>query len=155
MALPVIAVGLLAGCGGDGGVPLYPASGQVLVNGQPAAGVEVRLHPADRPGDLDAPRPFAVTRENGSFELGTFAEGDGAPAGRYLVSLVWPEEPARREPPEDRLNWAYSDPHKSALRATIAEGETALEPFRVAFGEEPRVRATTRPRNAGRPGPDG
>src|SRR5690606_30756696 len=79
--------------------------------------------------------------------------GDGAPAGRYLVSLAWPEDPTSREPPEDRLNWAYSDPQQSALTATIAEGETALEPFRVAPGAGTRGRAAGPRPGARRPGP--
>jgi len=68
-------------------VPLHPTTGRILVDGKPAQGVEVRLHPAGELGSIDALTPFAATGEDGGFTLGTYAMEDGAPEGRYRVTL--------------------------------------------------------------------
>lgn len=135
----------LAGCGDGDRVPLYPASGRVLVDGRPAASVQVRLRPADRPDDLDALRPFAVTDEDGGFRLGTDDEGDGAPAGRYRATLFWPDRPPGPSPPTDRLGGRYDDPGNSPFVVTIAEGENALDPFRAETPATPPSRPPTPP----------
>lgn len=136
---------LFIGCGDDGRLPLFPATGRVLVGGQPAAGVEVRLYPVDRLGDMDALRPFATTGEDGGFQLGTYEEADGAPAGRYKATLFWPDRPPGPSPPDDRLGGQYTDPARSALEVTIAEGENPLEPFSVPAVAAPAKRRPSRP----------
>ncbi|RUL82960.1 hypothetical protein [Tautonia sociabilis] len=130
-ALLLLLLLLIAGCGGEDRVPLFPATGRVLVDDRPAAGVQVRLHPTDRPDDLDALVPFAVTGEDGGFGLGTFEDGDGAPAGRYRATLYWPDRPPGPSPPTDRLGGRYDDAGRSPFSVTITEGENTLEPFRV------------------------
>src|SRR5262245_47855051 len=86
-----VAVGLPAGCAKKSKrLPVYPASGQVLVNGKPAAGVFVYLWPASIESGLDAYCPHAQTDESGRFTLATYDTGDGAPAGTYTVTAEWP-----------------------------------------------------------------
>lgn len=142
--LCALGAGLLvvAGCSGRGGAPLYPASGRVLVDGRPAAGVEVRLHPADRPDDLDATVPFAATDGDGEFHLGTKTRGDGAPAGRYRATLTWPDGPPGPSPRQDRLGGRYRDSNSGA-EVTIAAGANAIPP----------LEARTAPRPARKPPP--
>lgn len=143
----------LGGCGGVGDrVPLFPATGRVLVDGRPAKGVQVRLSPADRPDDIDALRPFATTGDDGAFRLGTYQDGDGAPAGRYKATLFWPDRPPGTSPPTDLLGGRYDDPGQSGLEVTIAEGTNQLEPFRAEKAPAPTRKPPTRP---ARPSPDG
>ena len=78
-----------AGCGGIPRKPVYPVSGKVLYRGQPAAHVRLILTPVGDAGP-DALRPRAYTNPDGTFQLGTYASNDGAPAGQYVVSLRWP-----------------------------------------------------------------
>jgi hypothetical protein len=136
---------ILAGCGDGGRLPLYPATGTVLVDGRPARGVEVRLHPVDRVGDLDAPRPFASSGEDGGFRLGTYLKGDGAPAGRYKVTLFWSDRPPRSDPGDDLLGGRYADPARSALEVTISEGDNRLGPFEVQKAPKGPRRPRARP----------
>jgi prepilin-type N-terminal cleavage/methylation domain-containing protein/prepilin-type processing-associated H-X9-DG protein len=118
-----------AGCRRGTSVPLFPGSGAVVVDGRPAAGVEVRFHPLDAPDDPDAPRPFAVSGEDGRFHLGTFERDDGAPEGRYRATLFWPDRPPGATPPGDRLGGRYNDPRRSTFEVTIAPSENRLPPF--------------------------
>jgi hypothetical protein len=122
----LIASAMLPGCGDDGRVPLYPASGQVRIDGRPESGVEIRLHPADDPGDIDSLKPYATTAEDGSFRLGTHEEADGAPAGRYKLTLFWPDRPPGPSPPLDRLGGQHANPQRTEFEVTITEGENAL-----------------------------
>lgn len=123
----------LIGCG-DGGpprAPLHPASGKVSVDGQPAAGVEVRFRPADNPNALDALVPFATTGEDGGFKLGTYEKGDGAPEGRYKVTLFWPDRPPGPSHAEDQLGGTYALPEKTTLEAGIGKGENTFPTIEI------------------------
>ena len=124
----------LAGCGeaGPPRVALHPASGRVLVDGAPAAKVNVRCRPAADPDSLDAPVPFATTDDGGNFELGTYDAGDGAPVGRYKVTLFWPDRPPGPRHPDDLLGGAYATARRTPLEATIAEGRNTIPAFEVA-----------------------
>jgi hypothetical protein len=121
----LLAVALIAtGCG-DGGpprVPLHPASGKVIVAGRPAAGVQVRLRPADDPESLDAHVPFGKTGEDGGFTLGTYEAGDGAPTGRYKVTLFWPDRPPGPSHPEDLLGGVYATGRRTTLGRPSPKG---------------------------------
>src|SRR5262249_55059052 len=103
-----VAIAPPSGCGRDGRPPLFPATGRVLADGQPARGVEVRLHPFNRSRDFDAERPFATTGEDGSFRLGTREKEDGAPEGRYRVTLFWSDRPPGADPGDDLLGGRYT-----------------------------------------------
>jgi hypothetical protein len=132
--------GLLAspGCGGAvDRLPLHPATGKVVIDGEPEPGVQIRLHPADKLNDASALQPFAVSDAEGAFRLGTYEEGDGAPAGRYKATLFWPEKPPGPERPVDLLQGRYNDASRSELDVTIAEGENALKPFEATKPEKP------------------
>ena len=89
-AMVVICLAGLTGCG-QGSVKLYPVRGTVLFNGQPATGAVVVFH-STHDEALDAARPNGRVGASGQFELSTHQPGDGAPAGDYVVTLVWPEE---------------------------------------------------------------
>src|SRR5688500_5193837 len=80
----------LAACSGESGPPkktCYPTKGQLFVKSQPAAGALVILRPQDE-SNLDqwfAGFPHGQVAADGSFELETYGEKDGAPAGNYVV----------------------------------------------------------------------
>ena len=117
-------------CGNsDGGPEVYSVSGEVFLNGVPAAGALVHFHPADN--DERAPA-FAVVQEDGSFELSTFGTNDGAEPGDYIVTLNWCDE--ERVDGEmingpDRFHDRYSSRAKSNLHATVEPGENVVPRF--------------------------
>ena len=125
-------LGLGIGCAKeDHGIALHPASGQILVAGKPELGVQVRLHPVGKLKDMDAPRPFAATEADGSFSLGTFEAGDGAPVGDYEVTLFWPSEVQGPAAPGDRLSGKFTNITRPPFHVTIQEGANRLEPFLI------------------------
>lgn len=150
-------LGLLAssGCGeAVDRLPLHPASGKVVIDGEPAAGVQIRLHPIDRLNDASALQPFAASDAEGAFRLGTYEEGDGAPAGRYKATLFWPEKPPGPERPVDRLQGRYNDAPRSELDVTIVEGENTLTPFTAKKPVKPPA-PVRKPSRTGRGDADG
>jgi hypothetical protein len=129
----------LAGCGGPDRVPVHPVAGTLLVGGRPAANAHVVFHPTD---GAVAVRPVAVTGPDGVYRLTTFAAGDGAPAGGYVVTVFWPADTMPADPCDcpdpsahDRLRGAYLDPARSPLRAAVVPGENRVE-LRAEVGAE-------------------
>ncbi|HTN75911.1 MAG TPA: hypothetical protein VL096_11720 [Pirellulaceae bacterium] len=140
-SLTLSAILLLVGCGG--GVPrCYPVSGSVTVQGRPAVGAIVILHPEGGSEALQKLRPYGTVDEFGKFQLNCNAPGDGAPAGNYKVTIVWeaadadPVAPASTDPEAvvmvpDRLGGKYSKPESTSLRATVDSRATELPPFQL------------------------
>ena len=132
------ALGAVAGCSGRDPrqKACYPVEGQVLVKSQPAAGAIVAFQPASggNPQEWYAGYPLATVGADGTFHVVTYGNQDGAPAGEYIVTIVWPGE---RDPkdeeasPPDKLNGQYADPTKSPLKAKVENGPTKLAPFNI------------------------
>jgi hypothetical protein len=135
-----------AGCSGgtnEGRPAVYPASGKVVIQGQPASGVLVVLHPVE--GSLAAQKgvkPSATTEEDGTFQLSSYEQNDGAPPGEYAATIQWfqpaaspangrPALPAGFAPPSDRLRGKFKDPRNSPWKITISEGENDLQPIEI------------------------
>ncbi len=75
----------LAGCSA-GQEPTYPVSGTVTLEGQPVSGGTIFFRPASGPlatGAIDS---------QGHFELTTYAQGDGAVAGKHAIALGPPDK---------------------------------------------------------------
>ncbi|MBP3956808.1 hypothetical protein J8F10_16160 [Gemmata sp. G18] len=99
VALVSLSAALASGCAGestnDGPVTAHPVTGRVIYDGKPAAGVSVILLPSDAPMVPRIPHnPNGVTKDDGTFTITTFSEGDGAAEGGYQVLLTWPYDPA-------------------------------------------------------------
>lgn len=118
------AVGLLLagfGCGsseGDKKGATFPVKGQVQLDGRPLGGVFVVLHPLA--GD-PARRSYGRTAADGTFVLSTYAHQDGAPAGEYIVTILWPD--GEGQVPQ------YARPETSGIRVEIKQGANELAPF--------------------------
>jgi len=88
---------LISGCGEAPSdapkIELHPVMGIVCVDGKPAKGVHVVLHPVNDSSPA-AVTPNGITDETGVFKLTTYAVADGAPEGKYQVSFSWPEATA-------------------------------------------------------------
>src|SRR5262249_3910537 len=109
-------------CGSSSG--LYPVSGKVLVNGEPAVGATVTFVRKGSADPLKEPTPRGTVGEAGTFTV-RGPGGDGAPPGEYVVLVEWKEgaggkhgrAPALSAP--DRLKKKYLDPNKPLLTATV------------------------------------
>jgi hypothetical protein len=120
-----------------GRLQVYPASGKVTIKGQPVEGARVALF-GSAP-ELTGPGtvvPVGTTDANGAFQLRSYEPEDGAPAGEFKVTVIWPEPippnvDQEMYKPKDRLGGRYSNPQKSGLTATVPEGCGELPPFEL------------------------
>jgi hypothetical protein len=118
----------LSGCGS--GVKLSAVKGQVFHGDQPAAGATVVFHLKD--GGQGAPTPSGTVRDDGSFTLRTHPHGEGAPPGEYVVLVTWyPPDARQQENPKNKLPARYANPEQTPFRATVKDGATELEPFKI------------------------
>jgi len=133
---PLVAAWVCAclGCGSSAG--LYPVTGKVLYNGEPAAGATVtfvRKGAADR---LQEQTPQGVVQPDGTFTLAG-PLGQGAPPGDYAVLVEWKEGAGKvkgRSPglnAPDRLKKRYLDPSRPLLTATVEAKANSLPPFEL------------------------
>ncbi len=122
---------LLVGCG-SGQISTYHIKGKVLVDGQPAKDVQVAFHPKGT-GDQSAYFPSGKTDEKGEFALSTLTTGDGAPAGQYDVTIVWPirYNPISTRWEGDKLKGKYKDKSKPFTTVTVEPKDQELEPFNL------------------------
>lgn len=122
----------MSGCSGSSVEPVYPVHGTVLWDERPLAEALVVLHPLDRPGRGLSAR----TGPDGRFEVSTYQAGDGAPAGRYAVSVELRElvqegdEPMRNG--RQLLPERYANPRTSGLQCLVEPRENQFPPWRIA-----------------------
>lgn len=123
-----------AGCGGPKRKPVFTTEGKVLLaNGSPAVNVTVFLHPPS--SEQDPVRPLGVTDENGVFKLTTYDANDGAPAGEYVVTLMY--EPLdsplfRKKVKKVEIPPDFIKPETSPIRAKVeARPGNVLDPIKL------------------------
>src|SRR5262249_35298383 len=132
LLLPALAC---AACSGKD--TLHEVHGTVLAKKAPAKGVTVTFHPKGK-SDINIVRPVGFTDESGR-STPTTGDRDGAVAGDYVVTFIWPEEVKAKqgfstESPDtgrDRLDHAFADPKKSSFNVQIKRGKNELEPFHL------------------------
>lgn len=76
----------LSGCGG-GKLKTYKVRGKITFNDQPVGNAVVNFVPKD-PSKAAYKAAQGITREDGTYDLGTNASGDGAMEGDYVVTVV-------------------------------------------------------------------
>jgi hypothetical protein len=131
-------VPFIAACG-KSDLETFPVSGEVRFRGKPAAGAVIMFHRKVESDDRKILLPNGRTDQLGRFILGTYAQNDGAPAGEYRVSIIWPGPLPNAVPGDsesshggpDKLKGRYGDPEKSGLKATVAASNNNLPPFEL------------------------
>lgn len=119
----------LAGIPGCGAEPqkVHEVVGRLRVGDQPAGNASIAFHPIDPV--LSRVCPVGVTGADGAFRLTSYRYGDGAPAGEYIVTIIWPDETkpvdeceCPRPDEHDRLRGTYASRESSSIHATIVPG---------------------------------
>lgn len=117
---------------------LHPVTGVVTYDGRPAAGVLVGLLPIDAPLPPAIPaNPRATTREDGTFTIGTFRDGDGACAGSYQILLSWAPPPVEGEEAQTDRLLGWFDAAHSPLRLTVTAGANVIPPIVIPARKVP------------------
>ena len=116
---------LVFGCGSKS--ELYSARGKVYVEGKPAVGAIVVLHPSSEM-ETTVHLPSAQVDAAGSFTL-------EAPPGEYQVAVVWYDDVSQTNrvtgAVATKLNPRYGDPKTSSLRAEIGQRDNQLPAFNL------------------------
>lgn len=103
----------------------FPLTGEVYVDGSPAARLQVTCHDVN---GLDKEQPTmssAFTNEEGKFEISTYASADGVPEGEYVLTFVWGKMNmvSMSYGGPDQLDGRYDDPESSEHPATVEKGK--------------------------------
>lgn len=133
----VIAMGCVcvSGCGAKT-LPndLVEVDGDVTVDGEPAVGVMIELHPTGTPNGTPndaATLANGVSDNDGHFVISTFTFGDGVKPGQYRVSCTWGAyDPIRKSFGDDRFGGKYADDAKSPIEWTLSR-ENADVPHHI------------------------
>jgi hypothetical protein len=103
---------------GDNRASLYPLAGKVTIDGEPAHYVKpqrlvMMLFDPTRPDMPLFKRPCKDVGAEGTFAFGTYAKGDGLPAGKFIVTFAVLEVTNRGLLGPDQLKNLYNDPEKN------------------------------------------
>lgn len=132
VALVVVVV--LTSCSQKSPMAVYAVRGTVLYKNKPATGAWVVFHPLENV-DTGRPLPLATVEADGSFRLSTYKLHDGAPPGRYAVTVLWPSDAVKGEDGTpmgpDRLKGRYADPKNTPLQVELRAAPNELEPFHL------------------------
>jgi len=122
---------LTSACGDPRFKKTYAVKGQVLFEGQPAAGAAVSLRPVTT-DDHPWTKPSGEVDDKGNFTITSYRKGDGAPAGKYKVAIVW-LPPGFAGPLEagNKLPARYADPETSGIMIEVLAKDTTLPPFQL------------------------
>ncbi|MEM7313743.1 MAG: hypothetical protein AAF497_11390, partial [Planctomycetota bacterium] len=117
---------LFVGCGEDR-LEVFPVTGSVVINGQPAVRAKLSFFGQDEVHQSEiAPFPSATTDDQGNFVVTSYEPGDGAPAGNYKVTVTCREsndlDPEAREQAPNMVPARYADPEQTPLTVLIKKG---------------------------------
>ena len=100
LLLLVIVLPFIAGCSGGQDRPdLCQVKGTVTLDGEPLAEASVIFEPQSQSTPADAKymrSSDAITDAQGVFQMSTYGDKDGLPAGKYKVAVV---KQSRKNPP--------------------------------------------------------
>jgi hypothetical protein len=119
-------------CGNSSG--LYPVTGTVLCNGEPAVGATITFIKKDAIGDMSQTSQGGVVGEDGTFTLAS-PKGEGAAPGEYIVLVEWKEGAGKGHNAAlgapDRLKKRYLNAAKPLLTASVDAKANNLPPFEL------------------------
>ncbi|MCS7045339.1 MAG: metallophosphoesterase [Gemmataceae bacterium] len=104
--------------------PVYPVRGKVTLDGAAVAGALVAFYSPSADGKSFSRVADALTNGDGTFALSSYTAFDGAPKGKYAVTVVLRQpffEPSGK-PGANRLPAVYADPKTSPLAFEVTAG---------------------------------
>ena len=127
----------LAGCSKQGPHiekhEVYPVEGTVIWKGKPLAEARLEFFPKGWKLKPFSHTPVAVTGQDGRFQLSSYGDGDGAPAGKYTITVVCQDPEAKKQKQmfstANILPKQYARPDTSGLEVEIVEGKNVVPPL--------------------------
>lgn len=111
-------------------LPVYQVAGKILVNGQPAEHAQISLQPVKTAAKGERVIiPNAIALADGTFNVGTYTGTDGAPAGEYAITVIWPTvtmEGGEETFGPDRLKGRYRIPGNTIPNFTVQERDNEI-----------------------------
>ena len=137
LALSISAVTLLVGCLGTSAPKTINVKGKVTYQDQPVTLGYVSFVPVE-PAEGYPSRPASGTiNADGTYQLSSFGENDGAVPGKYQVAIVSKTGGPTPEEPEAVEEWTipkkYGSPGESGLTATIPADASGTLEFNFAL----------------------
>jgi hypothetical protein len=110
---------------------VVPVSGAVKVEQEAPVGAFLVLHRVGTGPEVSAevPQSRAVVKQDGSFTVSTYEEGDGAPPGEYVVTAVWNRivtEGSDVKAGPNVISEEYGRPETSPWKVTVTKDATKL-----------------------------
>jgi len=104
---------------------VYPITGVVTVDGVPQDGLQFKLHNDAEPDPTKPTFSSGYSGPEGKVSVSTYADGDGAPAGAYKVTILWQEfNPLSMSfGGPDKLKGRYGDAATTEIEWTITESK--------------------------------
>lgn len=113
----------LIGCGGN---PTYPVRGQLVYpDGTPAKelqGYVITMESTEQPTGANG-----VVGPDGSFEVGTFKDYDGAVLGKHRVAITPPRPQSDTPPPPSLIHARYKSLEKSGIEIIVKPEKNAVQ----------------------------
>lgn len=127
-----VLAGIAIGCSREAEVACFPVRGSVTLDGKPLAEATVAFH-SMAPTAATASRPLAYADARGCFTLTTMRQGDGAPPGRYAITVVLraPRQVGEEMVRDGRnlLPARYATPETSGLQYEVVAGDNDVPPL--------------------------
>lgn len=128
-----LVLGLSIGCSASEDGPVcHPVHGVVTLDNKPLPEAAVVFHATEPPAQ-SASKPLAYTDSSGRFRLTTLRSGDGAPPGKYAITV---ELRAQRMVGEELvrdgrnlLPERYIRPETSGLQYEVVAGDNEVPPL--------------------------
>ncbi len=136
MSLCLAATLSVPGCSSDKvATPVYPVRGKITFDGEPASGAFVVFHPKASAAPGGESNPSAQVQPDGTFQLTTRTQADGAPAGDYAVTVQWNRAVKQGNDAVAGPNVippTYSKADTSPIKVTVNASPNDLPPFEIA-----------------------
>jgi hypothetical protein len=97
--------------------PCHPVKGSVYLDGVPAVNATVVFYLLGADPKKPTRAGDALVEPDGSFVMSTYAAGDGAPAGKYIVTVT-----RGKLSPSQEIPAKYARPATSPLRVEVKSG---------------------------------
>jgi len=136
MGLLIVGIAATVGCSDEKRVEVHPVKGKIIFQGGVPEGAQVVLHPVSAVEESKNLTASGTVKTDGTFHIGVYEDGDGAPPGEYIATVQWfrlitSEAGGGRGP--NVLPDKYAHASTSPFHVSVKPGDNELKPFDVTY----------------------